>query len=130
MCRLEPCFPGGDSSAIVALMQAQSSSPVHAYALGFNPENEDLRRARLMAEQLGTWHREFYFDPEDQWQIFETLLRIYEEPIMLLPLLHAYALSRAIQEDGIKVLLTGNGADELFYGYTGVHPHTESFSLT
>jgi len=38
---------------------------------------------------------------------------------MLLPLLHTYALSRAIQEDGIKVVLTGNGADELFYGYTG-----------
>jgi asparagine synthase (glutamine-hydrolysing) len=110
---------GVDSSAIVALMQAQSRSPVHTYALGFNAEDEDLRRARLMAEQLGTRHREFYFDPEDQWQIFEKLLRIYGEPIMLLPLLHTYALSRAIQEDGIKVVLTGNGADELFFGYTG-----------
>jgi asparagine synthase (glutamine-hydrolysing) len=110
---------GVDSSAIVALMQEQSSSPVHTYALGFNSEDEDLRRARLMAEQLGTRHREFYFDPEDQWKSFENLLRIYGEPIMLLPLLHTYALSRAIQEDGIKVVLTGNGADELFYGYTG-----------
>jgi len=110
---------GVDSSAIVALMQAQSGSPVHTYALGFNSQDEDLHRARLMAGQLGTRHREFYFDPEDQWQIFEKLLRIYGEPIMLLPLLHTYALSRAIQKDGIKVVLTGNGADELFYGYTG-----------
>jgi len=110
---------GVDSSAIVALMQAQSRTPVHTYALGFNSEDEDLRRARLMAEQLGTRHREFYFDPEDQWKSFENLLRIYGEPIMLLPLLHTYALSRAVQEDGIKVVLTGNGADELFYGYTG-----------
>lgn len=110
---------GVDSSAIVALMQAQSRSPVHTYALGFNSEDEDLHRARLMAAQLGTRHREFYFDPEDQWQIFEKLLRIYGEPIMLLPLVHTYALSRAIQEDGIKVVLTGNGADELFFGYTG-----------
>jgi asparagine synthase (glutamine-hydrolysing) len=110
---------GVDSSAIVALMQAQSCSPVHTYALGFNSEDEDLHRARLMAKQLGTRHREFYFDPEDQWQIFEKLLGIYGEPIMLLPLIHTYALGRAIQEDGIKVVLTGNGADELFYGYTG-----------
>ena len=110
---------GVDSSAIVTLMQAQSSTPVHTYALGFNSDDEDLRRARLMAEQLGTRHREFYFDPEDQWKSFENLLRIYGEPIMLLPLLHTYALSSAIQEDGIKVVLTGNGADELFFGYTG-----------
>jgi asparagine synthase (glutamine-hydrolysing) len=110
---------GVDSSAIVAIMQAQSRSPVHTYALGFNSDDEDVHRARLMAEQLGTRHREFYFDPEDQWKSLENLLRIYGEPIMLLPLLHTYALSRAIQEDGIKVVLTGNGADELFYGYTG-----------
>jgi len=110
---------GVDSSAIVALMQAQSRSPVHTYALGFNSDDEDLRRARLMADQLGTRHREFYFEPEDQWQIFEKLIGIYGEPIMLLPLVHTYALSRAIQEDGIKVVLTGNGADELFFGYTG-----------
>lgn len=110
---------GVDSSAIVALMQAQSRSPVHTYALGFNSDDEDLRRARLMAEQLGTRHREFYFEPEDQWRIFEKLIGIYGEPIMLLPLVHTYALTRAIQEDGIKVVLTGNGADELFFGYTG-----------
>lgn len=110
---------GVDSSAIVSLMQAQSRSPVHTYALGFNSDDEDLRRARLMAEQLGTRHREFYFEPEDQWRIFEKLIGIYGEPIMLLPLVHTYALSRAIQEDGIKVVLTGNGADELFFGYTG-----------
>ncbi|NKD45103.1 asparagine synthase (glutamine-hydrolyzing) [Haematospirillum jordaniae] len=110
---------GVDSSAIVALMQGQSSVPVHTYALGFNADDEDLHRARLMAEQLGTCHRELYFDPDEQWKIFEKLLGTYGEPIMLLPLVHTYALSRAIQEDGIKVVLTGNGADELFFGYTG-----------
>jgi len=38
---------------------------------------------------------------------------------MLLPLIHAYELSEAIHDDGIKVVLNGNGADEIFYGYTG-----------
>lgn len=110
---------GVDSSAIVALMQRRSAEPVRTYALGFDSDDEDLQRARTMSKVLGTRHSEFYFNPEEQWDIFRKLLGIYGEPIMLLPLVHTYALSRAIRDDGIKVVLTGNGADELFYGYTG-----------
>ena len=110
---------GIDSSAIVAMMRRHASQPIHTYALGFDQDDEDLRRARQMAKQLGTNHKEFYFDPDEQWQIFNQLITTYGEPIMLLPLVHAYTLCRAIRDDGIKVVLTGNGADELFYGYTG-----------
>jgi asparagine synthase (glutamine-hydrolysing) len=114
---------GVDSSSIVALMQKQSKSPVHTYALGMDSADEDLSRARLMANKLGTIHKEFYFEPDAQWEIMGKLLSVYGEPIMLMTLLHAYTLFRAIQDDGIKVVMTGNGADELFYGYTG-HPRT------
>lgn len=110
---------GVDSSAIVGMMQKHTDTPVRTYALGFDPEDEDLRRARIMAGRLGTIHKEFYFDPGDQWAIFQKLLKIYGEPIMLLPLVHIYSLCRAIRDDGIKVVMSGNGADELFYGYTG-----------
>lgn len=110
---------GVDSSAIVALMQKKCADPIHTYALGFDKDDEDLRRARVMSKALGTVHREFYFDPQEQWDVFRMLLDIYGEPIMLLPLVHTYALCRAIRDDNIKVVLTGNGADELFYGYTG-----------
>lgn len=110
---------GVDSSAIVAMMQRHSTQPIHTYALGFDQEDEDLRRARQMAQQLGTRHREYYFDPDEQWQIYNQLIAIYGEPIMLLPLVHTYLLCRAIRDDGIKVVMSGNGADELFYGYTG-----------
>ncbi len=118
---------GVDSSAIVAIMQQQATQPVHTYALGFDKDDEDLRRARYMAEQLGTRHKEFYFNPEEQWQIFNQLIATYGEPIMLLPLAHTYTLCRAIRDDGIKVVLTGNGADELFYGYTG---HTRTLRIS
>ena len=80
-----------------------------------------------MAQQLGTQHKEFYFDPNKQWKIFNQLIGTYGEPIMLLPLAHAYTLCRAIRDDGIKVVLTGNGADELFYGYTG---HTRTLRIS
>lgn len=110
---------GVDSSAIVGMMRKHTDAPIHTYALGFDRQDEDLRRARIMAERLGTTHKEFYFDPDEQWIIFQNLLKIYGEPIMLLPLVHTYSLCRAIHDDGVKVVMSGNGADELFYGYTG-----------
>jgi len=110
---------GVDSSAIVGMMRNHTEAPIHTYALGFDRDDEDLRRASIMAKQLGTTHKEFFFDPDDQWSIFQGLLKLYGEPIMLLPLVHAYSLCRAIRDDGIKVVMSGNGADELFYGYTG-----------
>ena len=72
-----------------------------------------------MAAILGTEHKESYFEPERQYDYFKELLRLYGEPIMLLPLRHAYELCNHIKEDGLKVVLSGNGADELFYGYDG-----------
>ena len=118
---------GVDSSAIVAMMQQHSNNPINTYALGFNKQDEDLRRARQMAHHLGTKHKEFYFDSDEQWKIFTQLIAIYGEPIMLMPLVYTFILCRAIREDGIKVVLTGNGADELFYGYTG---HTRTFRVS
>jgi asparagine synthase (glutamine-hydrolysing) len=118
---------GVDSSAIVGLMRQHTSAPIHTYALGFDRGDEDLRRARIMASNLGTKHKEFYFDPDEQWAIFQRILKIYGEPIMLLPLVHTYALSCAIRDDGIKVVMSGNGADELFYGYTG---HVRTLKLS
>jgi len=110
---------GVDSSAIVALMRQHADVPVRTYALGLDIHDEDLRRARTMATHLGTDHKEFYFDPDEQWATFKILLEYYGEPIMLLPLLHTYSLCHAIYLDGVKVVLSGNGADELFYGYSG-----------
>ncbi len=110
---------GLDSTAIVNLMQQRTSEPIRTYAFGANPDDEDLQRARLVSKKLGTRHKEFYFDGARQLDIQKQILGHYGEPIMLLPLIHAYELSEAIRDDGIKVVLNGNGADELFYGYTG-----------
>ena len=110
---------GVDSTAIVALMRQQSKGPVRTYALGMDRDDEDLRRARAVADQLGCEHREFYFDADRQFEVFSRLIHTYGEPIALLPLVHTFELCEAIKADGIKVVLAGHGADELFYGYTG-----------
>lgn len=118
---------GVDSSAIVAMMARHSTEPIRTYALGFDPADEDLRRARVMANHLGCVHREFYFNANRQWDVFRKLIHTHGEPIMLLPLIHAYELCEGVRDDGIKVVLGGHGADELFYGYTG-HVRTARLS--
>ncbi|MDP1957151.1 MAG: asparagine synthase (glutamine-hydrolyzing), partial [Rhodocyclaceae bacterium] len=118
---------GVDSSAIAAMMTQHSREPIRTYALGFDADDEDLRRARVMATHLGCTHKEIYFDADRQWDVFRKLIHVHGEPIMLLPLIHAYELCEAIRDDGVKVVLGGHGADELFYGYTG-HVRTARLS--
>ena len=110
---------GVDSSAIVQAMVAQGATGMRTYAMGLNTDDEELRRARIMAERLGTRHTEFTFDPSRQHEQLETLIRIHGEPIMLLPLTFAYELCERIRDDGLRVVMTGHGADELYYGYPG-----------
>lgn len=110
---------GVDSSGIVQSMVALGSKNLRTYAMGRDADDEEIHRARAMAERLGTCHREFFFDPERQHSQMEELLQIYGEPIMVLPLAFAYELCQHIRDDGIRVVMTGHGADEIYYGYGG-----------
>ena len=118
---------GLDSTALVALMQNSSAEPLRTYAFGLDKNDEDLVRARFVSERIGTQHKEFYFDPQRQFNLFKRIIDTQGEPIMLLPLVHAYEMSEAIHDDGIKVVMNGNGADELFFGYKG---HLKTAQIT
>lgn len=109
---------GVDSSAVVQSMTAAGASNLRTYALGRDADDDELPRARAMAARIGTRHKEVLFDPDRHHDGLEELLTRHGEPIALLPLVHTLQLCRAIQADGIKVVLTGHGADELFYGYS------------
>lgn len=110
---------GVDSTAIVDSLIRQGATNIRTYAFGRDKDDEELVRARRAADMLGTRHREFYFDAERQHDYFDAILSHHGEPIMALPLTHAYALFEAVHEDGIKVVVAGHGADEIFFGYPG-----------
>jgi asparagine synthase (glutamine-hydrolysing) len=110
---------GVDSSGICQAMVAQGHAGLRTYALGRDEADEELARAQGMARRLGTRHRSFVFDAKRFHAHHTALIRRFGEPIALLPLAHAYELCRQIRNDGVKVVMTGHGADELFYGYTG-----------
>lgn len=110
---------GVDSTAIVDCLIRQGAKNIRTYAFGLNADDEELSRARRAAEMLNTHHHEIYFDADRQHDLFDELLTIHGQPIMALPLTHAMMLFEAIKNDGIKVVMAGHGADEVFYGYDG-----------
>jgi len=110
---------GVDSSAIVDALSRSGHAGLRTYAFGGSEDDEELERAETMATRLGTRHSSFVFDADKHHDYFKRLLTLQGEPIMALPLTHAYGLFEAIHADGIKVVMTGHGADEVFFGYDG-----------
>ena len=118
---------GVDSTAIIDSMRRQGATEIRTYALGRDADDEELVRARRMATQFRTKHTEVWFDADRHHDHLELMLRRHGEPIMLLPLGHAYELFTHVRDDGLRVVMTGHGADEVFYGYDG-HRRTATLS--
>jgi len=108
---------GLDSSGLAALMAPMVKEPIRTFSVGFTErEANELPYARLAASSVGAEHREVIVSPE---QFFKTLPRLIwheDEPIAFDSSVPLYFVSRLAQEH-VKVVLTGEGADELFLGY-------------
>lgn len=109
---------GVDSSAIAALMKRHATGPVKTFSLGFNVGGayNELSDARLVAKALGTDHYELVVGYEDLLRTLQTLVYHYDEPFGDAAGLPVYLLSKFAREH-VKVVLAGDGADELFGGY-------------
>ena len=113
---------GIDSSAIAALAQKHYSKPMHAFSVGYpgRPPYDERERAKTLAKQLGMIFHEVEI-PVDQFvDFFPTLVHIMDEPIADPAAFGHYSVPKAAQDMGIKVLLSGIGGDELFWGYNWV----------
>ena len=72
---------GIDSSAIVALMQAQSDRPVKTFTIGFDtPGYNEAEAAKAVAGHLGTDHTELYVTPDDVREVIPKLPWMFDEP--------------------------------------------------
>jgi asparagine synthase (glutamine-hydrolysing) len=127
---------GGLDSSIVAALASEQLGPIETFAVGL-AGSSDLEAARCVAQALGTRHRECVYTARDVAAVLETVIYHLEsyDPALIRSAVPCYLLARLAAQT-VKVVLTGEGADELFGGYAyfdGLedpeHFHRECVSL-
>ncbi len=108
---------GVDSSTIVAMMSEISQSPIKTFSIGFNEDTfSELKYARIAAKYFNTEHHEFIVTP-DLVDIVDELVWHFDEPFADSSALPTFMVSKMAREF-VTVVLSGDGGDELFAGYS------------
>lgn len=108
---------GVDSSAIAALIRRGASGPVKTFSVGYDEEQySELSFASQVAASIGTEHHEVRVSMENFFNMLPQLVWHEDEPIAWPSSVSLYVVSKLASEQ-VKVVLTGEGSDELFGGY-------------
>ncbi len=108
---------GLDSSAIAALMKRMTGSPVKTFAVGYaEREFSELGYARQVADRIGSDHHEVVIGMDQFFQAMPSLIWHQDEPLAWPSSVSLNFVSK-LAAAHVKVVLTGEGSDELFAGY-------------
>lgn len=108
---------GIDSSAIAAVMSRMVDGPVKTFSVGFaEREANELEYARLVARTFNTDHHEITITPDEFFAVLPKLVWHEDEPIGFVASVPLYFVSKLAGQH-VKVVLTGEGSDEMMAGY-------------
>ncbi|MGH2814062.1 MAG: asparagine synthase (glutamine-hydrolyzing), partial [Actinomycetota bacterium] len=114
---------GGLDSSLLTVLAARQNRDIDSYTISFRPEDrrleampDDLTYARKLAGRHGIRLHEVEIAP-DVAELLPRMVHTLDEPIGDAAAINAYLICRAARDAGVKVLLSGMGADELFGGY-------------
>lgn len=106
---------GVDSSTVVSLMSRHMNQPVKTFSVGFGVGNDELDDAATFSRALGANHKEVIVQPND-FDLIPEVVWYLDEPVGDAIVLPLFLLSKLARQT-VKMVLTGEGADELLGGY-------------
>lgn len=111
---------GFDSGMIVASAARSAAGPLHTYSVGFDAaaQSSELPVAKSMAERYATTHHERIINGSEVIGMLDRAIASMSEPVADSAMVPTYCLSEMAANDGVKVLLSGTGGDEVFAGYS------------
>jgi asparagine synthase (glutamine-hydrolysing) len=109
---------GLDSSITAALIARYTDAPLRTFSLRFSDaEFDEGHYQKKMSAVLGTQHQDVMVSPGMIADVFPDVVRHAETPILRAAPAPLFLLSKLVREEGYKVVVTGEGADEVFAGY-------------
>jgi asparagine synthase (glutamine-hydrolysing) len=110
---------GGLDSSVIASLVHQGESPLETFAVRFaDPAFDETTEQRRMAGLLGTEHHEIVCGPDEIATALRDVVWHCESPLLRTAPVPLFLLSGLVRRAGMKVVLTGEGADELLAGYS------------
>ena len=108
---------GGTDSSSVLAFASEKLHPVNTFSIYFeNPRYDEISFARTAAERFGAHHHEQCLQASDAAEAIPKIVDYFDEPFANSSAIGAYHCARLARENGVDLLLAGDGGDELFAG--------------
>ena len=111
---------GIDSSVLISVMRRLNEKPVQAFTIGFGSDAgvpDERAHARAVAKAVKAEHTEVLFTENDFWTLLPRVAAVLDDPVADYAVLPTYKLAAVARTAGLKVVLSGEGGDEMLAGY-------------
>ena len=108
---------GTDSSTLAGIVTEITGAPAETYSIGFEADGfDESHYAEIAVKHFGTRHHNYYVTPQDVVDAIPVIASAYDEPFGNASAVPSYYCAKMAREDGVNLMIAGDGGDELFAG--------------